>query len=97
LGDLLVMPTVGRPDLRSDEGGGPAFSSPFHHNRETAEAGYYAVDLDRYAVRAEMTSTTRVGVHRYTFEEGGEANVALDLSYNIYHHPDKNLWTFVGV
>ena len=92
LGDLLMMPTVGRPDLSSDERGGPQFGSPFQHNRETAEAGYYAVDLDRYAVRAELTSTQRVGVHRYTYEEGGEAYIALDLAYNIYHHPDKNLW-----
>ena len=97
LGDLLVMPTVGRPDLSSDERGGPQFGSPFHHSRESAEAGYYAVDLDRYAVRAEVTATQRVGVHRFTFEEGGEANIALDLAYNIYHHPDKNLWTFVRV
>ena len=97
LGDLLVMPTVERPDLSSDERGGPQFGSPFHHNRETAEAGYYSVNLERYAVRAEVTSTERVGVHRYTFEEGGEAHLALDLAYNIYHHPDKNLWTFVRV
>ena len=26
-----------------------------------------------------------------------EANIALDLAYNIYHHPDKNLWTFARV
>ena len=97
LGDLLVMPTVGRPDLSSDEKGGPQFGSPFQHARETTEAGYYAVDLNRYAIRAEVTATERVGVHRYTFEAGGDANLALDLAYNIYHHPDKNLWTFVRV
>lgn len=97
LGDLLVMPTVGRPDLSSNEQGGPQFGSPFQHAREKTEAGYYAVDLNRYAIRAEVTATERVGVHRYTFEAGGDANLALDLSYNIYHHPEKNLWTFVRV
>ena len=97
LGDVLVMPTVGRPDLADGERGGPSFGSAYRHETEEAEPGMYRVRLDRYDVLAEMTATERVGVHRYTFEEGGAAHLALDLAYNIYHHPDKNVWTFVRV
>ena len=97
LGDILVMPTTGKPDFTSDERGGPKYGSAFDHSRESAEAGRYRVHLDRYGIQAELTATPRVGVHRYTFESGGNAHLALDLSYNIYHHPDKNVWTFVRV
>lgn len=47
---------------------------------ERASPGYYAVTLDRYAVKAEMTATRRVGVHRYTFTQAGDAHIALDLN-----------------
>ena len=97
LGDILVMPTTGKPDFTSDERGGPKYGSAFDHSLETAEAGRYSVHLDRYGIQAELTATPRVGVHRYTFASGGDAHLALDLSYNIYHHPDKNVWTFVRV
>jgi len=97
LGDILVMPTTGKPDFTLDDRGGPKYGSGFDHARETAAAGHYAVHLDRYGIQADLTATPRVGVHRYTFESGGDAHLALDLSYNIYHHPDKNVWTFVRV
>jgi putative alpha-1,2-mannosidase len=29
--------------------------------------GYYAVTLEDYSIRAELTATKRVGLHRYTF------------------------------
>ena len=47
--------------------------------REVAEAGYYAVPLTRYGIVAEMTATKRVGMHRYTFPEGEEAAIVIDL------------------
>lgn len=46
---------------------------------EHASPGYYAVKLDRYGVEAELTASRRVGVHRYTFEQAGEAHIALGL------------------
>lgn len=97
LGDLLVMPTVGRPELDSDETGGPRFGSGFSHQTEVAHPGYYRVLLERDQIDAEMTAAARTGIHRYTFLQGGQANLAIDLAYNIYHHPDKNVWTFVRV
>ena len=44
-----------------------AYASAFSHENETAEPGYYSVFLDRYVVKAELTSTKRAAIHRYTF------------------------------
>ncbi|MDA0912938.1 MAG: GH92 family glycosyl hydrolase [Bacteroidetes bacterium] len=97
LGDLLMMPTVGRPDLSSDSIGGPKFGSPYSHNNEDADAGFYAVQLDKHDILAELTATDRCAIHRYTYQQAGDAHLALDLNYNIYHHPEKNVWSFVRV
>ena len=50
----------------------PAYSSPFEHATEVAEAGYYAVNLLRYGVKAELTATERAGFHRYTYLVPGQ-------------------------
>lgn len=47
---------------------------------EQASPGYYAVRLDRYGVKAELTATRRAGVHRYTFAKAGDVHIALDLN-----------------
>ena len=54
-----------------------AFHSP--RANEVASAGYYAVDLTRYQVKAELTATRRMGMHRYTFAKDGDGHVTLDL------------------
>ena len=99
LGDFLVMPTTG--DLVLDpiktEAGTKGFYSTFSHERELASPGYYKVDLLSYGIKAEMTATERVGVHRYTFPKSNDAHILLDLIYNVYQHDDKNVWTFIRV
>jgi predicted alpha-1,2-mannosidase len=46
---------------------------------EQASPGYYATDLTRYRVKAELTATRRVGMQRYTFADAGEAHITMDL------------------
>ncbi|RYY94537.1 MAG: glycoside hydrolase family 92 protein, partial [Chitinophagaceae bacterium] len=53
--------------------------------------------LQDHDIDAELTATTRVGMHRYTFRKGGDAHVILDLVHGIYNHAQKNVWTFVRV
>ncbi|WP_126582918.1 GH92 family glycosyl hydrolase [Tengunoibacter tsumagoiensis] len=56
-------------------------SSPlaYHPQDEYAEPGYYAVSLQPEAIRAELTVTPHVGVHRYTFPAGtGGAHLLID-------------------
>ena len=49
--------------------------------------------LADYGVRAELTATPRVGVHRYGFPAGRPAHVLLDLRHVIYDYPGKVLWS----
>ncbi len=55
------------------------YGSAYSHDRETVQAGYHLVELETYGVQAELTSTTRVGFHRYTFPAEEEKYVLLDL------------------
>lgn len=84
-GDVLLMPTVGRQDVRPTgaESQQLAYCSPFSHANETAEPGYYAVVLDRYGVKAELTATKRAAIHRYTFPGTADAGFVLDFDYGI--------------
>lgn len=99
LGDFLIMPTVGALQLNPGTAGNPmsGFRSPFSHDNETAEADYYKVKLDRYNILAELTATTRVGFHQYTFPKSDSAHIILDLMSGIYNYEDKNVWTYLRI
>jgi predicted alpha-1,2-mannosidase len=55
------------------------FWSEADRTQEVVEPGYYSVPLTRYGIFAEMTATERGGLHRYTFPEGEDASIILDL------------------
>src|SRR5690606_36264401 len=99
LGDFLIMPTVGKlqlnPGVAQDTRTG--YRSKFSHQNEVAEANYYKVLLEDYNVQAELTTTERVGFHRYTFPDSKEAHIILDLKSGIYNYEGKNVWTVVRV
>lgn len=44
------------------------YYSSFNHQSEIVIPGYHKILLDRYRIQAELTSTKRVGFHRYTSE-----------------------------
>ena len=98
LGDILVMPVVGEVKFNPGTAENPdaGYRSRFSHDTEKAHPGYYSVLLDDYGVRAEMTATQRVGVHKYTFP-GGEAHILLDLIHGIYNYDGKVLWANLRV
>ena len=99
LGDILLMPTQGPLQLNPGTATDPrsGFRSVFHHRNEKAVPGKYEVLLEDHGIKAELTATTRVGMHRYSFPESGTGHVILDLVHGIYNHADKNVWTFVRV
>ena len=72
LGDFELMPIAGavKLDPGAPDQPGSGYRSAFSHSSERAEPGYYAVTLSDYGVRAELTATTRVAFHRYTFPAG---------------------------
>jgi predicted alpha-1,2-mannosidase len=75
-GDILLMPTVGKVKLSNKN-----YSSTFKKETEKASAGYYAVHLDKPNVHVELTTTTRTGLHKYTFPKSTSSNVILDLTH----------------
>ena len=97
LGDFLIMPTVGELQLNPGTSDKPeaGYRSRFSHDTEDAEAGYYKVQLEDHDIQAELTATTRVGVHRYTFPETDEAHLILDMMYGIYNYGEKTTWSFI--
>ena len=99
LGDFLVMPTTGNLVLDPFETkeSRKGFYSTFSHDKEEASPGYYKVDLDSYKIKAELTASERVGFHQYTFPKSEDAHIILDMVYNVYHHDNKNVWTFIRV
>lgn len=80
IGDLLdisVMPMVGvKPDTTY-------LRSKFSHERERAFPGYYQVWLQDFGINAELTTTQRVGMHRYTFPAAKDASIKVDLGWAI--------------
>ncbi|WP_266168428.1 GH92 family glycosyl hydrolase [Dyella subtropica] len=99
LGDVLVMPIAGEVRLEPGDAAKPGsgYRSRFSHDSETVEAGYYAVTLSDYGVRAELTAGRRIGWHRYTFPAGKPAHLLLDLRPSIYDYPGKVLWSSLRV
>jgi predicted alpha-1,2-mannosidase len=97
LGDILLMPTTGKVKLQPGSASEEGYRSRYTHDDEIAQPGYYAVGLQDYGVRAELTTTERVGVHRYTFPKSDSAHVLLDLSHAIYNTDDKVLWSSLRI
>jgi len=81
LGDVSIMPATGK--LIMDKGktpDGDGYLSKFSHKNEVAKAGYYSVLLDKYSIKAELTSTERVGFHQYSFEKNAQnPHIIIDL------------------
>src|SRR5438874_7268587 len=47
---------------------------------EANQVGYYAANLTRYQVKAELTSSRRVGFHRYTFPASQQSHVTINVA-----------------
>jgi len=99
LGDFLIMPTTGKLQLNPGVASKPlsGYRSAFSHSTEKAEPAYYSVLLEDHKIKAELTATTRVGMHQYTFPKSDEAHIILDLTSGIYNYDKKNVWTFVRI
>ena len=97
LGDVLLMPTVGPLHLNPGTADRPekGYRSRYSHESETASPGYYAVTLDDYGVRAEVSATPRTAAHRYTYPASGDRHLILDLAHGIYGYEGKTLWASV--
>ncbi len=78
--DLLLMPVNSRFNESLTPDGNRPFSK-FTHSKESAKPGYYQVQLKSFGIHAELTTTERVGFHRYTFPQDENSRIILDLGY----------------
>ena len=76
LGDVLVMPVTGERTRAWD-----GYRSHFSKDQESATPGYYSVLLEEPNVKAELTASTRVAFHRYTYNNADQAAVLIDLQH----------------
>lgn len=80
-GDIRMMPIAGDVQLNVGpiENTSAGYRSAFDPKEEVVAPAYYSVPLKDYGVLAELTATTRTGMHRYTFPEGKDAHLIIDL------------------
>ncbi|MGM9759681.1 MAG: GH92 family glycosyl hydrolase [Parabacteroides sp.] len=99
LGDILVMPTTGALLLNPGTATNPdsGYRSRFSHDTEVTRPGYYEVLLSDYGIKAQLTATQRVGVHKYTYPKQANQRVVLDLIHGIYNYDGKVLWSSLRV
>jgi predicted alpha-1,2-mannosidase len=83
-GNFQVMPTTGKLKTeRGDKGAEDGFRSRFNHGTEVARAGYYAVTLDDYKIRAEMAAAPRAGMLRFTYPQSEQSRIQIDLAHRV--------------
>lgn len=89
---ISLMPGIGSPgDLTADSSQLSGYRSAFSHTDEFASAGYYSVFLNTYGIKAELTSTERVGFSRYTFPVKTIGHIILTLG-----QPTGSMKTHLG-
>ncbi|MDR3217526.1 MAG: GH92 family glycosyl hydrolase [Dysgonamonadaceae bacterium] len=77
-GQIFISPQTG---FNAEETG---HDSP--KSNETATPYYYAVNLDRYEIRVEITPTHHCALYRFSFSKSDDANILLDIAHNIPQH-----------
>jgi predicted alpha-1,2-mannosidase len=86
-GNILVAPVTGALDIAD-------IKSP--RTEEVDHPGYYAAKLTRYDVKAELTSTRRVGFHRYTFPASRESHLTVNIDHCLNKGPGSESQRFLG-
>lgn len=75
MGTFTLMPTTG--NLQLDPG---KYRSTY--SGEVASPGYYAVTLEHYKIRAELSTTKRTSISRYTFPKG-KSHILVNLGLSM--------------
>ncbi|WP_455627959.1 GH92 family glycosyl hydrolase [Parabacteroides chinchillae] len=92
LGDVALLPYSGEDSIKP--------VATFKKDTEKATPGYYAVRLDNFGINVELTTTDRVGFHKYTYDNPKERRVMLDLGHilqpNWGHKVIGNQYLFVN-
>lgn len=97
LADILFMPVDKKIDLTTEisERKDIPYKSKYSHSKEEARPGYYKLYLEDPEIDVEFTASKRTGYHKYTFKEGDEQSVVIDLGFAI--NWDKPTETTINV
>lgn len=66
------------------------FYSKFSHENEVVKPGYHYLELDRYSIKVALTSTKRVGFHKYEFPENKTSAILFNLNTALGPCKNKN-------
>ncbi len=86
LADISFLPVAKEVTFQDGENNADfvtRYAGKYSHDQESASPGYYEVTLKNSGIKAEFTVTERAGLHRYTFPEGGENNLLINLGFAI--------------
>jgi predicted alpha-1,2-mannosidase len=86
-GNILVAPVTGPIDLND-------IKTP--RTDEANSVGYYTAKLSRYQVKAELTSSRRVGFHRYTFQASQQSHITINVAAALGLGTDWQAQKFLG-
>ena len=75
-GNFLVIPCTADTAKSHRHGMNAAYS----HEHELAFPGYYGVGFPKLGLTAELTTTRRVGLHRYTFSEKQTPHILIHVT-----------------
>ena len=76
-GPALLMVSTGAADTHAK-----SYASEFDHDFETTTPYYYAVNLDTWNAKAELTAGEKSAYYRFTFPAGPHSHVVLSLRDN---------------
>jgi putative alpha-1,2-mannosidase len=84
-GNLQVMPTTGPMKLDSGrvDHPGEGWRSIYSHANECTKANYYAVTLEDYGIRTELTASPRAGMLQFSYPQTQTARIQLNLARRI--------------
>lgn len=92
MGDVAILPYCGEDSIKP--------VATFSKSKEHASPGYYSVRLDNFGINVELTSTERVGFHKYQYDNPRERRVMLDLGHVLQpdwgHRVTGNTYWFVN-
>ena len=89
-GSFTFMPVTGELKVKAEER-----SSAYSNDNEIARPYYYAVDLDDYGIKAELTGASKSGCLRFTFPESEASHIIIDNARSEYENyyrviPERN-------
>jgi len=88
-GNISIQPITGKPD--------PAHASVPRKN-EHAEVGYYSVELGSSGIHAEITTSRRTPIYRFTYPADQERSILVDVGHLLmklhdspHRHPEGQI------